>query len=192
MSRWEVTDTPVLQILNTTATQCHGLLQAQASRSTSAALTKYTSSEIRSSPMKAHNSSLCIYSVGSVLCPPTAPVPLCTSVLAQVLVFQPTYPLVAGTSIEVFHHSANIPSTLSELVATVDKSTGAIKKKAPRVLSHGTSAQVRIALHAGGSAGQSAGCPIEQFSKNKEMARILLRRDGETVAAGIVLDTFAA
>ncbi|KDN43787.1 hypothetical protein K437DRAFT_225393 [Tilletiaria anomala UBC 951] len=126
--------------------------------------------------------------VGSVLCPPSSPVPLCTSVLAQVLVFQPTYPLVAGTNIEVFHHSANIAATLSELIVTIDKGSGAVLKRSPRVLAHGTSAQVRIALRAGGSAGQSAGVPMEEFKQNKEMARILLRRNGETVAAGIVLE----
>ncbi len=106
------------------------------------------------------------------------------------LVFQPTYPLVSGTSIELFHHSANIPASLSELIATIDKGTGGVAKKAPRVLAHGVSARVRIALHAGGGAGQSGGIPLEPFKQNKEMARILLRRDGETVAAGIVEECF--
>lgn len=126
-------------------------------------------------------------SVGSVLCPPSAPVKLCTTVLA-VLVFQLTYPIVAGTSVELFHHSANLAASLSELVGTVDKGSGAIARKHPRVLAHGTAAQVRITLHVGGAAGQSAGAPIEEFKANKEMARVRLRRDGEIVAAGIVLE----
>ncbi|PWN47979.1 hypothetical protein IE53DRAFT_219641 [Violaceomyces palustris] len=115
--------------------------------------------------------------VGSVLCPPSSPVQLCTSLLAQVIVFEPNYPLVAGTSVELFHHSANIPATLIELVATLDKASGSTLKKKPRVLSKGSSAIVR-----------SLGYPIEEFKSNKEMARILLRMGGETVAAGIVLE----
>jgi elongation factor 1 alpha-like protein len=31
------------------------------------------------------------------------------------------------------------------------------------------------------------GIPIEPFSANKDMGRVLLRRAGETIAAGIVL-----
>lgn len=129
--------------------------------------------------------------VGSVLCPPSALVPLATEVQAQVIVFEPTYPLVLGTALEVFHHSSNTPATLSELVATLDKSTGEVKRRKPRVLAHHSSAEVKLALHAGGAtAGQSKGVPMEDVKANKEMARLLLRKDGETVAAGIVLNVF--
>lgn len=100
------------------------------------------------------------------------------------IVFEPTYPLVAGTSVELFHHAVNLPATLSQLVATLDKSSGAPLKNNPRVLPQGATAQVRIGLRAGGAPGQSAGAPIEVFRENKEMGRILLRRNGETVAAG--------
>ena len=127
--------------------------------------------------------------VGSVLCPPSAPVALCDSFLAQVLVFEPTYPLVAGTSIELFHHSANIAATLTELVSILDKTTGSVTKKKPRVLTKGSTAVVRVTVKAGSSAGQSSGIPIEEFKTNKEMARVLMRMSGETVAAGIVLET---
>lgn len=130
--------------------------------------------------------------VGAVLCSPSQPIALCDSFTAQVLVFEPTYPLVAGTSIELFHHSANIPATLTELVAILDKTTGAVAKAKPRVLTKGSTAIVRVAVKAGGAAGQSSGIPIEDAKSNKEMARVLMRMNGETVAAGIVMEAHSA
>ncbi|KAJ1040674.1 hypothetical protein NDA11_000192 [Ustilago hordei] len=131
-------------------------------------------------------------SVGSVLCAPSQPIALCDSFLAQILVFEPTYPLVAGTSIELFHHSANIAATLTELVSILDKTTGGISKKKPRVLTKGCTAMVRVTVKAGGMAGQSKGIPLEDAKTNKEMARVLMRMNGETVAAGIVVEAHSA
>ncbi|TKY89136.1 hypothetical protein EX895_001667 [Sporisorium graminicola] len=131
-------------------------------------------------------------SVGAVLCAPSAPIALCDSFLAQILVFEPTYPLVAGTSIELFHHSANIAANLTELVSILDKTSGSVTKKKPRVLTKGCTALVRVTVKAGGMAGQSSGIPLEDAKTNKEMARVLMRMNGETVAAGIVVETHAA
>ncbi|SOV05679.1 related to translation elongation factor HBS1 protein [Ustilago sp. UG-2017a] len=131
-------------------------------------------------------------SVGSVLCAPSQPIALCDSFLAQILVFEPTYPLVAGTSIELFHHSANIAATLTELVSILDKTTGGVSKKKPRVLTKGCTAIVRVTVKAGGMAGQSKGIPLEDAKTNKEMARVLMRMNGETVAAGIVVEAHSA
>ena len=58
-------------------------------------------------------------SVGSILCVPSAPVPLCREVLVQLLVFAPTYPILPGTAVEVFHHSAEIPAQITELVLSL-------------------------------------------------------------------------
>ncbi|SNX86238.1 related to translation elongation factor HBS1 protein [Melanopsichium pennsylvanicum] len=131
-------------------------------------------------------------SVGSVLCAPSAPIGLCDSFLAQILVFEPTYPLVAGTSIELFHHSANVAATITELVSILDKTTGTVSKKRPRVLTKGCTAMVRVQVKAGGMAGQSSGIPLEDAKTNKEMSRVLMRMNGETVAAGIVVEAHAA
>lgn len=108
--------------------------------------------------------------------------------MVQLLIFEPSYPLIAGTTFELYQNSSSLPATLTELVAILDKLTGAIIKKKPRVLTSGSTAQAQISLQAGTGHGQTAGAPIEEFRHNKEMARILLRRDGETVAAGIVLE----
>ncbi|KAK0521299.1 hypothetical protein OC835_006932 [Tilletia horrida] len=127
--------------------------------------------------------------IGTVLCTPGAEVPISSTFTAQILVFEPSYPLVAGAQVELFHHSANVPATLTELLSITDKATGqAATKRKPRVLSKGVTALVRITVQAGGAAGQSRGIPVEDFKTNKEMARILLRREGETVAAGIITE----
>lgn len=125
-------------------------------------------------------------SVGDVLCSPSAPITLCTSVQVQLLVFQPTYPLVTGTAVEAFSHSADIPAQLSELVALLDKSSGEEIRKRPRVLPHNSTAVARVML----GTGARKGYPIEPYRANKEMSRLLFRMNGETVAAGIATDVF--
>jgi elongation factor 1 alpha-like protein len=60
------------------------------------------------------------------------------------------------------------------------------------VLGKGVSAEVEISLRTASMSGANSGVraiPIETFSANKDMGRILLRRAGETVAAG-KYDTF--
>jgi hypothetical protein len=55
------------------------------------------------------------------------------------------------------------------------------------VLTKGTSADVQITIRQAAFAGpgaRSAAIPLELFSTNKEMGRILIRRGGETIAAG--------
>lgn len=52
------------------------------------------------------------------------------------------------------------------------------------MVSKGSSARVIVSLRSSGSTGKATSIPIETFSANKNMGRILLRRGGETVAAG--------
>lgn len=124
--------------------------------------------------------------VGCVLCPPTELVPLYSQVVVQMLVFQPTYPLVRGTALEVYHHSADIPGQIVDLISILDKASGEVIRRQPRVLQHHVTAMARIAL--GHGARDGAGFPMEDFKSNKEMARLLFRMNGETVAAGIVIE----
>jgi elongation factor 1 alpha-like protein len=55
------------------------------------------------------------------------------------------------------------------------------------VLAKSTSAEVQITLRSSTPSGPNARTqpiPLEPFAVNKEMGRILLRRGGETIAAG--------
>ncbi|KAI0254205.1 P-loop containing nucleoside triphosphate hydrolase protein [Lactifluus subvellereus] len=129
--------------------------------------------------------------VGSVLCPLTDLVELASAFTARIIVFDIQVPILAGTSVELFHHSRDVPAAISKLTATLDRASGAVTKRNPRVLTKGTSAEVQITMRQAAFAGpgaRSAAIPLEPFSANKEMGRILIRRGGETIAAGIVLE----
>jgi elongation factor 1 alpha-like protein len=52
------------------------------------------------------------------------------------------------------------------------------------VLTKNASADVEISLRSTGGGVGLKGIPLERFSSNKDMGRILLRRGGETIAAG--------
>ncbi|KAI6047031.1 P-loop containing nucleoside triphosphate hydrolase protein [Pisolithus marmoratus] len=153
--------------------------------------------------------------VGSILCPPGNLVPLATTFSARIIVFDIQVPITVGASIELFHHSRDVPATLSKLVAAIDRASGSVVKKNPRqvsppihatdrisypisfmssVLSRGSSAEVEITLRGGTLSAPSTtarAIPLEPFSVNKDMGRILVRRGGETIAAGIVLNAIA-
>ena len=96
-------------------------------------------------------------------------------------------------------------ATISKIDATLDKATGEVIKTNPRytklsrrylrflasecllagrMISRGMSARVRIQVRPSGSSVNSNAIPLETFAVNKAMGRILLRRGGETVAAG--------
>ncbi|KAL1732735.1 P-loop containing nucleoside triphosphate hydrolase protein [Schizophyllum commune] len=128
--------------------------------------------------------------IGSVLCLPHEPIPLAASFSARIIVFDVQIPITTGTTVELFHHSRDVPATISKLVATLDRGTGKVLKEHPRVLTKSTSAEVCISLRATAMTGPNSVAkpiPIEPFSVNKDMGRILIRRGGETIAAGIVV-----
>ncbi|GAA5857668.1 hypothetical protein JCM1840_000858 [Sporobolomyces johnsonii] len=126
--------------------------------------------------------------VGSVLCPTSQLVPVVSSFTAQIMVFEPKYPITAGYAVELFHHSRDIPATIASLDAQLDKASGEVVKLKPRMLTKGTSARVHVQLRPS-AGGRSSAIPLESFSANKSMGRVLFRRNGETVAAGIILET---
>jgi len=128
--------------------------------------------------------------IGTVLCPLTDPIPLATVFTAQIIIFDVQVPITAGTSVELFHHSRDVPATISKLMASLDRASGTVIKQNPRVLTKGTSAEVQISLRTASVLVPSSTArpiPLEPFSSNKDMGRILIRRGGETIGAGIVL-----
>ncbi|OWZ79975.1 elongation factor 1 alpha-like protein [Cryptococcus neoformans Bt85] len=124
-------------------------------------------------------------SIGTVLCPTSIPVPLVTKFTAQILVFDLQSPIIAGTPVELFHHSMNLPATISRLVSILEK--GQVVKERPRVLQKGTTAMVELNLRPN-SSGKVSSIPLETAADNKEMGRVLVRRNGETIAAGMVME----
>ncbi|KAI0047266.1 hypothetical protein FA95DRAFT_1606178 [Auriscalpium vulgare] len=129
-------------------------------------------------------------SIGSVLCSPSNLIPLASVFTARIIVFDIEVPILAGTSVELFHQSRNVPASISKLTAILDRASGGVTKNNPRVLTKGASAEVQITIRPvafSGPASRAQPIPIEPFASNKDMGRILIRRGGETISAGIVL-----
>lgn len=68
--------------------------------------------------------------IGTVLCPTHLPVPLVSQFVTQILVFDLSSPIIAGTAIELFHQSMNLPATVSKLISISEK--GQVVRKNPR------------------------------------------------------------
>jgi len=133
--------------------------------------------------------------VGSVVCPPANLVPLASKFVAQIILFDLSLPITSGASIELFHHSRDTPAMISKLIETIDRASGAVIKINPRVLSKNSSARVEIQLRSTSTSvlptTKPVSIPLETFSANKDMGRVLLRRNGETIGAGIVIELLA-
>ncbi|KAJ6567175.1 P-loop containing nucleoside triphosphate hydrolase protein [Mycena vulgaris] len=125
--------------------------------------------------------------IGSVLCPPTDPVPLASVFTARIIIFDVQVPIISGAMVELFHHSRDVPATFSKLIATLDRTSGKVLKSNPRVVTKASSAEVQITLRSMESSSNARPIPLEPYEVNKAMGRILIRREGETIAAGVVM-----
>ncbi|CAG8519580.1 14783_t:CDS:10 [Dentiscutata erythropus] len=119
--------------------------------------------------------------IGSILCPPSQPVPVTSHFLARIVVFDVKIPITRGFPVILHRQSLNEPANIIKLVDIINKNTGEVIKKNPRHLPKSTTATVEIKL-------SNRPIPLEAFKDNKELGRIMLRKGGETVAAGVVVD----
>ncbi|KAJ3287616.1 HBS1-like protein [Borealophlyctis nickersoniae] len=119
-------------------------------------------------------------STGNVLCDPSALIPVTSHFRAQIVTFDIQIPLTIGVPVVLHQQSLTEPATISRFVATLNKSTGEIAKKNPRVLTKNVTATVEIKV--------SRPICIETFKDSKELGRFMLRSGSTTVAAGIVLE----
>ncbi|KAF0409678.1 P-loop containing nucleoside triphosphate hydrolase protein [Gigaspora margarita] len=119
--------------------------------------------------------------IGTILCPPSQPVPITSHFLARIVVFDVKIPITRGFPVILHRQSLNEPANIIKLVDIINKNTGEIVKKNPRHLPKSTTATVEIKL-------SNRPIPLETFKDNKELGRIMLRKGGETVAAGVVVD----
>lgn len=101
----------------------------------------------------------------------------------QMLTFNMDRPLLPGTSFILFRGVCQQPARISKLVSLVDKRdyTNVIKKKV-RHLGSNQAAIVEIELTE-----RKRWIPILKFKENKHLGRILIRKDGRTIAAGAVI-----
>ena len=105
---------------------------------------------------------------GDIICTPKAPVKLVKAFTSRLLAFEHVLPM----PVEVFRSTLNSPGGIRTLSARLNKFTGEIIKKKPRIIKPGEVARVVVQLE--------RELPIE------EGMRIVLREGGRTVGAGLM------
>ncbi|KZF21131.1 hypothetical protein L228DRAFT_248899 [Xylona heveae TC161] len=105
---------------------------------------------------------------GDVVCSPTSPIKNISTLTIKLLAFDHITPM----HIDVHRGRLHTPGQITQLVATLDKSTGQVLKKKPKLVQPGSVARVVVQL--------ANPVPLEAPS------RIVLRSNGETVAAGLL------
>ena len=117
-------------------------------------------------------------SIGAVLCSVTDPVPMVRRFGAKLVTVDMRMPLVKGSQLIFHSQSTDLPCVLKKLVSLLHKSTGEVVKKRPRCLTAQCSAQVEVEL--------DRSVPLESYNECRALGRFTLRRQGRTVAVGII------
>ncbi|KAJ4530736.1 hypothetical protein HRR80_009043 [Exophiala dermatitidis] len=105
---------------------------------------------------------------GDVLCSAVAPIRNVQEFKAKVLAFDHLTPM----NIDVHKGRLHVPGRITQLIGVLDKSTGAVVKKKPKIVQPGSVVRVVVQL--------DQPVPLEA------PARIVLRANGDTVAAGLL------
>lgn len=106
--------------------------------------------------------------IGDVLCSPSNPIKSVKVFTAKVLAFEFMTPM----QVDVHRGRLHAAARISEIVAILDKASGKITKKKPKIVKPGSIARVVVEM--------DMAIPIEALS------RVVLRSNGETVAAGLL------
>ena len=106
---------------------------------------------------------------GDMLCSTTSPIKNITAFTAKVLAFEHLTPM----NIDIHRGRLHVPGKISQLVAILDKADGttAVKKR-PKIAQPGNVVRVKV--------------DMEHAVPLPEASRIVLRANGETVAAGLI------
>ncbi|CAH0600277.1 unnamed protein product [Chrysodeixis includens] len=118
--------------------------------------------------------------VGYVLSDPIQQVPVTTKFEARIVVFNVKVPITRGYPVLIHHQSLVESANIVKLKALLNKSTGELMKKNPRVLGHNCVAVVDIEV--------CRPICVERYKDVKELGRVMLRVAGTTIAAGLVTD----
>ncbi|KAF2741860.1 hypothetical protein M011DRAFT_472753 [Sporormia fimetaria CBS 119925] len=105
---------------------------------------------------------------GDIVCTPKDPVKLINTFTCKILAFEHVLP----SSVDVFRGRLHTEGKISALLARLDKATGEIVKKKPRVVKPGEVSRVTVVLE--------KELPLEVGT------RVVLREGGNTVAAGLL------
>ncbi|KFX97640.1 hypothetical protein V490_02690 [Pseudogymnoascus sp. VKM F-3557] len=106
--------------------------------------------------------------VGDVLCSPSSPIQCIKTFVVKVLAFEFLMP----SGIDVHRGRLHAAGRVTELLATLDKSSGKVTKRKPRIVRPANIARVSVELE--------TAVPLEKGQ------RVVLRSGGETIAAGLI------
>ena len=109
--------------------------------------------------------------LGDVVCKPSNPIASVASFSIKILTFEHVMPM----RVDVHRGRVHAPGKVAKLLAVLDKSSGEMVKKKPKVVQPGAVARVTIELE--------AAIPLEVSNK------VVLRSGGQTVAAGLIEKT---
>ncbi|KKK23014.1 hypothetical protein P175DRAFT_0527895 [Aspergillus ochraceoroseus IBT 24754] len=105
---------------------------------------------------------------GDVICHASSPIPNITSFRCKVLAFDHLLPRM----VDIHRGRLHVPGRISRLVATLDKGSGSVLKRKPKIIPPGAVARVVVEM--------------EQAVPLEAPTRIVLRAGGETIAAGLL------
>ncbi|MBI2970930.1 MAG: translation elongation factor EF-1 subunit alpha [Candidatus Aenigmarchaeota archaeon] len=121
---------------------------------------------------------------GDIVCHPDKPAKPVKEFTAQIIVLNHPSVISKGYT-PVFHvHTAQIACTVTEIVKKIDPKTGAAVAEHPDYIKTGDAAIIKVV--------PTKPMIIEKQSEIPEMARFAIRDMGQTVAAGICIDTVPA
>ncbi|XP_029799423.1 HBS1-like protein isoform X2 [Suricata suricatta] len=118
--------------------------------------------------------------VGCIFCGPKEPIKACTRFRARILIFNIEIPITKGFPVLLHYQTVSEPAVLKRLISVLNKSTGEVIKKKPKMLTKGQNALVELQTQ--------RPVALELYKDFKELGRFMLRYGGSTVAAGVVTE----
>lgn len=124
------------------------------------------------------NDSVDVFHTGDVIASPDSPIKSVTKLIASINLFNLQKPLLVGSPFVLFRNNCQAPARISKLI---EVSSGGKKKKRLLHLVSKQTAVVEIEI-AGGSLAAT------KYTDSKVLGRIVIRREGDTVGAGTIVD----
>lgn len=121
---------------------------------------------------------------GTVLCDEKHCTPLIKKFVARVVIYSaPQGAITQGEQVMVHSYTSKSPGKISSLMSTVDQATGTVIKNRPKTLKPGQFANITLKL-------EEPLC-LELFTNYRMLARVVLRRENHTIAAGTIIEMLA-
>ncbi|XP_027981119.1 HBS1-like protein isoform X2 [Eumetopias jubatus] len=118
--------------------------------------------------------------VGCIFCGPKEPIKACTRFRARILIFNIEIPITKGFPVLLHYQTVSEPAVIKRLISVLNKSTGEVTKKKPKLLTKGQSALVELQTQ--------RPVALELYRDFKELGRFMLRYSGSTIAGGVVTE----